>query len=50
MLKFIYYLNKSNILTDACILVKFDIVNMFPNINNQIWLQAVKNVPEAKQE
>ena len=42
MLNFIDYLNESNILTEGCILVIFDIVNMFPSIDNQSDLQAVK--------
>ena len=48
--KFIYYLNISNILTEDCILVSYDIVNMFPSIDNQSGLQAVKNALEARQE
>ena len=48
MLNFIDYLNKSNILTEDCILVSF--VNMFPCIDNQSGLQAVKNALEARQE
>ena len=51
--KFIYYLNISNILTEGCILVSYDIcflVNMFPSIDNQSGLQAVKNALEARQE
>ena len=50
MLNFIDYLNKSNILTEDCILVSFDIVNMFPSIDNQSGLQAVKNALEARQK
>ena len=48
--KFIYYLNISNILTEGCILVSYDIVNMFPSIDNQSGLQALKNALEARQE
>ena len=48
--KFIYYLNISNILTEGCILVSYDIVNMFSSIDNQSGLQAVKNALEARQE
>ena len=31
-------------------LVSFDIVNMFPNIDNESGLQAVKNALEAREE
>ena len=41
MLNFIDYWNKSNILTEDCILAGFDIVNMFPGRDNQFGLQAV---------
>ena len=44
MLNFIDYLNKSNILTKYCILISFDIVNMFPSIDNQSGLEAVKTL------
>ena len=50
MLNFIDYLNKSNISTEDCIIVSFDIVNMFSSINNQPGLEAVKNALEAIQE
>ena len=50
MLNFIDYLNKSNTLTEDCILVSFDIVNMFPSKYNQSSLQAVKSNLEARQE
>ena len=50
MLNFIDYLNKNNILTEDCILVSSDIFNMFPNIDNQSGLQAVKKALEARQE
>ena len=50
MLNFIDYLNKSNILREDCILVSFDIVNMFSSIDNQSGLQAVKNALEARQK
>ena len=50
MLIFIDYLNKSNILTKDSILVSFGIVNIFPSIDNQSGLQAVKNTLEARQE
>ena len=48
MLNFIDFLNDSNILTENCMLVNFDIVNMFPSINNESGLQAVKNALEAR--
>ena len=35
MLNFIDFLNDSNILTENCMLVSFDIVNMFPSIDNE---------------
>ena len=50
MLNFIDYLNKNNILTEDGILVSFDMVNMFPSIDKQSGLQAVKNPLEARQE
>ena len=48
MLSFIDFLNDSNILTENCMLVNFAIVNMFPSINNESGLQAVKNALEAR--
>ena len=48
MLNFIDFLNDSNILTENCMLVNFAIVNMFPSINNESGLQAVKNALEAR--
>ena len=50
MFNFVDYLNKSNILTEDCILVSFDTVNMIPSIDNHSGLQAVKNALEARQE
>ena len=50
MLNFIDYLSKSNILTEDCILLILDIVNIFPSRDNQSGLQAVKNALEARQE
>ena len=50
MLNFIDFLNDSNILTENCTLVSFDIVNMFPSIDNDSGLQAVKNALEAREE
>ena len=31
-------------------LANFDIVNMFPSIDNESWLQAVKNALETREE
>ena len=50
MLNFIDFLNNSNILTENCTLVSFDIANMFPSIDNDSDLQAVKNALEAREE
>ena len=40
----------SNILTENCMLVSFDIVNMLPSIHNESGLQAVKNDLEAREK
>ena len=37
-LNFIDFLNDSNILTENCMLVSFDIVNMFPSTDNESGL------------
>ena len=50
MLNFIDFLNDSNILTENCMLVTFDIVNMFPSIVNESGHQAVKNTLEVSEE
>ena len=50
MLNFIDFLNDSNILTENCMLVSFDIVNIFLSIYNEAGLQAVKNPFEAREE
>ena len=50
MLNLIDFLNDSNILTEYCILVSFDIVNMFPSIDNESGLQPVKNALKAREE
>ena len=34
MLNFTDFLNKSHFLTEDCILVRFDIVNIFPSLDN----------------
>ena len=44
------FLNDSNILTENCAQVSFDIVNMLPSIDNDSGLQAVKNVLEDTEE
>ena len=50
MLNFIDSLNDSNILTSNCMLVNFDIVNMFLSIDNESGLQAVKNTLDTRDE
>ena len=52
ILNFTDFLNDSNILMENCILVSFDIVNMFmfPSIGNGSGLQAVKYALEARDE
>ena len=50
MLKIIDNLNKSNTLTSDCRLVSFDIINMFPSIDNISGLKAVKNILDARQD
>ena len=41
-------LNKSNILISDCRLVSFDIINMFPSIDNIPVLKAVKSILYAR--
>ena len=48
MLNFIDFLNDSNILTENCTLVSFDTENIFPSIDNDSGLQAVKKAPESQ--
>ena len=43
-------LNKSNTLTSDCRLVSFDIINMFPSIDNISGLKAVKSILDARQD
>ena len=50
MLNFIDILHESNFLMENCMLVSFDIVNMFPSMYNESGLQAVKNALEAREE
>ena len=44
------FLNDSNILTENCAQVSFDIVNMLPSIDSDSGLQACKNALEARKE
>ena len=48
MPNFIDFLNDSNILTENCTLVSFDTENVFPSIDNDSGLQAVKKAPESQ--
>ena len=48
MLTIIDNLNKSNTLTSDCRLVRFDIINMFPGIDNTSGLKAVKSILDAR--
>ena len=50
MLTIIDKLNVSNTLTYDCRLVSFDIINMFPSIDNISWLKAVKSILDARQD
>ena len=50
MLTIIGNLNKRNTLTFHCRLVSFDIINMFPSINNISGLKAVKSILDARQD
>ena len=50
MLNFIDFLNDSNIFTGNFMLVSFDLVNMFPSIDNESGLEAVKNALESRVE
>ena len=50
MLSTIDNLNKSNTLTSDCRLVSFDIINMFPSIDNISGLKAVKSILDARQD
>ena len=49
MLNFINFLNDSNILTENCMLVSFDTVNMFSSIDNESGVQAVKKALEPRE-
>ena len=48
MLNFINYLNNSNILRENCMRVTCGIVKMFPTIDNESGLQAVKSALESQ--
>ena len=48
MLTIIDNLNKINTLTSDCRLVRFDIINMFPSIDNVAELKAVKSILDAR--
>ena len=50
MLTIIGNLNKSNTLTFGCRLASFDIINMFPSIDNVSGLKPVKRIPDARQD
>ena len=50
MLNFMDFLDETNILMENCMLVSLDIANMFPSIDNESDLQAVKNALEAREE
>ena len=50
MLTIIDNLNKSNTLPSDCRLVSFDIINMFPSIDNISGLKAVKSILDARQD
>ena len=43
-------LNKSKTLTSDCRLVSFDIINMFPSVDNISGLKAVKSILDARQD
>ena len=42
--------NFSGILRENCMLVSFDIVNMFSSTDDESGIQAVKNILEAREE
>ena len=48
MLTIIDNFNESNTLTSDCRLVSFDIINMFPSIDNISGLKAVKSILDAR--
>ena len=50
MLKTIDNLNKSNTLTSDSRLVSFEIINMFPSIDNTSGLKTVKSILETRQD
>ena len=48
MLNIIDEMNQSNRLDDTCILVSFDVVNMFPSIDNATGIEAVRDILENR--
>ena len=50
MLTIINKLNKSNALTCDCRLVSFNIINMFPIIDNISQLKVIKSILDARQD
>ena len=44
MLNIVYNLNRNGNLHKNCLLVSFDVVNMFPNIGNKMGIESVKNM------
>ena len=49
MLNIIDEINNSNVITEDSVLVSFDIVNMFPSIDNVSGLQAVSEILENRE-
>ena len=49
MLNIIHMINDNNILIEDSVLVSFDIVNMFPSIDNVSGLEAVFQIPENRE-
>ena len=50
MLNCIDFSKDSNILTEHCMLVSFDILNMFPSIDNECGFQDVENALEIREQ
>ena len=50
MLNIIDMINESNILTENSVLVRFDIVNIFPSIDNVSGLEAVCEILENREK
>ena len=49
MLNIIDMTNDSNILSEDTVLVSFDIINMFPSIDNTSGLETVSEIPENRE-